>query len=219
MTSRKVFAVMAMLGLLAINSIASAGIVDPAQSWAVMNNAPGIMTVAPGGEDSFVFPNDHLITVYVNDSGGNPVEILASDIWLEEPGVVWCPGGVIADSSTYAPDPGVTTFSSTPRGGCYFEAGHDPAIDGLYDCSTITMNVIAVGNEIQSLELQINGPDFNGDGAVNPADFGMFAAQYNDFVDAWPCANFDESDPAVLPTCGVADFAIYATFHNLSECP
>ena len=38
MTSRKVFALMAALALLAINSIANAGIVDPTNSYATIAN-------------------------------------------------------------------------------------------------------------------------------------------------------------------------------------
>ena len=204
MTSRKIFAVMAALALLAISSISNAGIVDPAMSWADIGGGLGIMTIAPGGADSFVFPENHLIDVYVNDSGGNPVEILASAIWLEEPGVVWCPGGEIADSSTYAPDPGHTTFSGTPRGGVALG----------YDCSTISMNVIAVGNEIQDLALAVNSPDLNGSGGADVADFAVFGSAFN--TDNH-CANFNESTTS--PICDVADFAIFASFFNISNCP
>ncbi len=136
MTSRKIFALMAALALLAINSIANAGIVDPTLSSATIGAGPGIMTIAPGGADGLTIPNDHLINVYLLDAGSNPVEVIASDIWLYDPVVVWCAGGVIADSSTFAPDPGHTTFSGTPRGGVG---------TGLH-CSTISIDVFPVGS-------------------------------------------------------------------------
>lgn len=212
MTSRKVFTVMAALALLAINSVANAGIVDPTTSFATLMNSPAIMTVAPGGADSFVFPTDYTIDVFVNDSGGNPVEILASDIWLEDPVIVWCPGGVIADSSTFAPDPGHTTFTGTPRGG----------VDGVGgDCADIGVDVIAVGNVIEDFDgvgpnshLRINSPDLNGDGGVTAADFALFASV---FQGTFFCADYDESGGS--PSVTVADFAIFASFFNISFCP
>lgn len=203
MTSRKVLALMAALAILAINSIANAGIVDPANSSAQVATT-GIMTIAPGGADSFVIPVNHRIDVYVNDSGNNPVEIIASDIWLDDPLIVWCPGGVIADSSTFAPDPGHTTFTGTARGGVSTGA----------ECANISMNVIAVGNEIASLTLSVNSPDLNGSGSVTVADFGLFAGY---FQGNGNCANYNESVGA--PNVTVADFGIFAGFFNVSSCP
>jgi hypothetical protein len=205
MTSRKILALMAALAILAMNSIANAGIVDPANSSATVAST-GIMTIAPGGADSFVIPVDHQIDVYVNDSGNNPVEIIASDIWLDDPLVVWCAGGVIADSSTFAPDAGHTTFTGTPRGGV------EAAAAGFNECSAMSMDVIAVGNVIESLDLKANSPDMNGDGSVTVADFGLFAGSFqgND-----SCADYNESGGDVT----VADFGIFAGFFNVSDCP
>ena len=205
MTSRKVFAVMAALALLAISSIANAGIVDPAYSSATCQNSPTIMTVAPGGADGFINPVDHTIDVYLNDSGGNPVSVVASDISVSDPEIVWCAGGVIADSSTYPPDEGHTTFTGTPRGGV--------ALNAL--CGTAqTLDVIAVGNLIASFDLSVNSPDLNGDGDVTVADFGIFASVFQGDYD---CADYDESGGS--PNVTVADFAIFASFFNISSCP
>lgn len=206
MTSRKIFALMAALALLAINSIANAGIVDPANSSAVLATSPGIMTVAPGGADSFIIPNNYQIDVYLNDSGNNPVEVIATDIWVDDPVVSWCAGGVIADSSTFAPDAGHTTFTGTPRGGVFAAAA------GFNECSAISMDVIAVGNLIASLDLQANSPDLNGDGHVTVADFGLFAGS---FQGTDSCADYNESGGGVT----VADFGIFAGFFNISDCP
>jgi hypothetical protein len=203
MTSRKILALMAALAILAMNSIANAGIVDPANSSATVAST-GIMTIAPGGADSFVIPVDHQIDVYVNDSGNNPVEIIASDIWLDDPLVVWCAGGVIADSSTFAPDPGHTTFTGTPRGGVATGA----------ECANISLDVVAVGNVIASLDLSVNSPDLNGSGTVTVADFGLFAGY---FQSDGNCANYNES--AGSPNVTVADFGIFAGFFNVSNCP
>ncbi len=205
MTSRKVFAVMAALALLAISSIASAGIVDPAYSSATCVGAPGTMTVAPGGFDSFVSPVDFTIWVELLDSGSNPVSVVTSDISVSDPEIVWCAGGVLADSSTYPPDEGHTTFTGTPRGGVALNA-----VCG----SAITMDVIAVGNLIASFDLSVNSPDLNGDGNVTVADFGIFASV---FQGTYACADFDESGGS--PSVTVADFAIFASFFNISSCP
>jgi hypothetical protein len=204
MTSRKVLALMAALAILAINSIAYAGIVDPANSTATVATG-GTMTIAPGGADSFVIPNNHRIDVYVNDSGNNPVEIIASDIWADDPIVSWCDGGVIADSSTFAPDPGHTTFTGTPRGGVLATGN---------DCANISLDIIAVGNVIASLSLSANSPDLNGNGLVDIADFGLFGGYWQTSTN---CANYNES--VVAPTVDIADFGIFAGFFNVSTCP
>jgi hypothetical protein len=208
MTSRKVFALMASLALLAIASIANAGIVDPTNSYATIA-ATGIMTIAPGGADSFTIPADHRIDVYLNDSGNAPVEVIASDIWLSDPTAItsWCPGGVVADSSTFAPDPGHTTFTGTPRGGVIARVS---GVD--YDCSTISVDVVAVGNVIENLTLSFNSPDLNGNGAVTAGDFGIFGLYYNGTS---TCADFNESGGNVT----AADFGVFAGFYNNSECP
>lgn len=204
MTSRKMLALMAGLAVLAIASIANAGIVDPANSSATVATT-GTMTIAPGGADSFVIPVNHRIDVYVNDSGNNPVEVIASDIWLDDPIIVWCAGGVIADSSTFAPDPGHTTFTGTPRGGVVATGN---------DCANISIDVVAVGNVIESLSLAANSPDLNGSGTVTVADFGLFAGY---FQGNGNCANYNESVGS--PNVTVADFGIFAGFFNVSSCP
>jgi hypothetical protein len=197
---------MAALALLAINSIANAGIVDPGNSYATIENA-GTMTIAPGGADSFLVPVNRTITVYLNDSGNNPVEVIASDIWLEDPSAIseFCPGGVIADSSTFAPVPGVTTFTGTPRGGVHATGNN---------CTTISLDVVAVGNVIQNLAVDFNSPDLSGDGAVTAGDFGIFGSQAYQNPN-YPCADFNESGGDVT----VADFGIFAGFYNASACP
>jgi hypothetical protein len=171
------------------------------------------MRVAPGGADSFIFPNNYLIDVFVNDSGGNPVEIVASDIWLDNPATVPCPGGWIADSSTYSPDPGHTTFSGTPRGGV-------PAASGG-NCRGSQTDVIAVGNSIQVLDLRFVSPDLDGSGNVGLADFAVFASFYNlPCSDTAWCADLDKSDETEPSACvGLADFAVFASYYNISDCP
>jgi len=198
-----------MAALAITASLANAGVVDPANSSAVMANSPAILTIAPGGYDGLVFPVNHLIDVYVNDSANNPVEILAVDIWIEDPYVIWCPGGVIADSSTYAPDPGHTTFSSVVRGGVAGTNG--TSCEGDY------IDVIALGQVIENLDLRANSMDLNGNGSVTLADFTLFAGVYQtrNF-----CANYNESTE-VPPNANVtlADFTIFASVYNLSTCP
>lgn len=208
MTRRIVFSTLA---LLAFASVAYAGIVDPTTSFATMNNSPAVMNVAPGGAESFVFPVDHTIDVYVNDSGTNPVEIVASDIWLDNPATVPCPGGWIADSSTFAPDPGHTTFTATPRGGV--------PVGG--NCRGSQTDVVAVGNVIETLDLRFHSPDLNGDGSVTVGDFAVFAACFNQScTDSCWCADLDRSDDTFPAACvGVGDFAIFASFFNISDCP
>jgi hypothetical protein len=228
--------VFSALALLACASVANAGIVDPAQSYATVGcpdplaDPPryNIMLVAPGGADSFVFPENYQIDVFVNDSGGNPVEIVASDIYLDNDSTEPCPGGWTADSSTYAPDPGHTTFTYTPRGGVKAPADLPP-VNG---CKLSYTDVIAVGHTIQlgmpcddeepdEFELRFVSPDLNGDGHVTVADFGVFASHFNlpCTNHAW-CANLDKTQEEFPDACvRVADFGIFASFFNISDCP
>jgi hypothetical protein len=178
--------------------------VDPGNSWATMVDAPWTMTIAPGGMDGFLNPEDHTIDVYVRDGANAPVELLAEDIWLEHPDVVWCPGGVIADSSTYAPDAGHTTFTGTPHGGIAFGA----------DCSAIAMEVFAAGVSIEALPLSVNSPDIDGNLQVDIIDFCGFGDLYNCFSDCDLCLDYDESG-----TIDIADFGIFATLYHASFCP
>jgi hypothetical protein len=196
---------MAALALLAISSIANAGIVDPAFSSATCAGCPDVMIVSPGGADSFIVPDNNTIDVFLNDSGGNPVSVVNSDISVSDPEIVWCPGGVIADSSTYPPDEGHTTFTGTPRGGVAL---------GSVCGSAQSLDVIAVGNLIASLDLSVASPDLNGDGQVTVADFGIFASVFQGDYD---CADYDQFPGS--PNVTVADFAIFASSFNISACP
>jgi hypothetical protein len=204
MTRRIVFSALA---LLACASIANAGIVDPEQSWADMVGEPATLLIAPGGAESLVFPDDHTIDIYVNDSGGNPVEIVASDMYLLNDDAEPCPGGWIADSSSFAPDAGHTTMTSVLRGGVPLVA----------PC-TATTSVMAVGNEIQVLDLFFVSPDLNGDGTVGSVDFAVFASCFNQpCVGHCLCADLDKAGGS--PCVGSVDFAIFASFYNVSTCP
>jgi hypothetical protein len=187
--------------------------VDPNQSWAIMANDPAWITVSPGGFEHLTDPIDHTIDVYVNNSQGQPVELLASDIWLDGwPVVIWCPGGVIADSSTYAPDPGHTTISGELHGGVDVNA--EPG-----GCRDRYVDVVATGVTIEVLDLRIDSMDLNADGQVTVADFAHFAAFYNDSpcTGQHRCADYDEN--AVDPCVNLVDFVIFRLEYNASACP
>jgi hypothetical protein len=210
------------LALLACASVASAGIVDPLNSTAQVH--PGEPTnpyypkarvlCAPGGGDSFIFPQDHQVDVYVADSGGDPVEIVASDIWMDNADTEPCPGEWIADSSTYAPNAGHTTFTGIPRGG----------VPQTAYCRDTLTDVVAVGQVIESLWLHFVSPDLNGDLVVNSTDFAIFASCYNlpcpGASNHCYCADLNKSDEDPPGLCvGSTDFAIFASYYNNSICP
>jgi len=200
-----------VLALSAMASPAIASIPDPATSWATVANPPAVILVAPGGHDSFVYPYNHTIDVYVRDSNNLPVELIASDIWLENDAAAPCPGGWIADSSTYAPDPGHTTFTGTPRGGIMLNIG----------CRNHVTEVFVIGIPIETLDLRFVSPDLNGDGHVTLQDFGLFASCYQwHCTDQCWCADLSRSDEPYPQSCvTIADFAIFAVSYLLSDCP
>lgn len=199
--------ILTALVLFAFASVASAGIVSPEHSSATMVDEPATLLIAPGGAEGLGFPEDHTIDVYVNDASGEPVQIVTADIWLDNEDTEPCPGGWIADSSTFAPDPGHTTFSGILRGGVILPALCDSPTD-----------VVALGSTIQTLGLYFVSPDLNGDGTVGSVDFAIFASCFNlPCVGHCPCADLDKAggDPCV----GSVDFAIFASYYNLSDCP
>jgi hypothetical protein len=206
--------------MISLASLAAGDIIDPDESFAVVTN-PGGLTISPGGYDA-IGPA-HTIDVYVNDAGGNPVEILGTDIWLEHDYVVWCAGGVVADSSTFAPDAGHTTFTSTARGGV--DQGDD--VNGWNECSGISLNVVALGFVIQVLELDnqlsVNSQDLNGDGLVGSQDWAKFGRCKGPVYEDRPgcsCADYNEDYyPGLVNNVDIADQAQYASQHNSSTCP
>jgi hypothetical protein len=201
------------LALLAFASLTHAGIVDPQYSTATMLNSPAVLHVEPGGEDTFLTPVDHTISVEVRDSGENPVELVASDIWLDNDASAPCPGGWTADSSTFAPAAGFTTFTAVPRGGVMATDG------GL--CRVEQTSVVAVGQTIAILDLRFVSADLTGDGQTEVADFGAFAGYFNAPCsdNAW-CGDITKSNETEPAACvDVADFGAFAGFFNLSFCP
>jgi hypothetical protein len=214
MTSRKIFATVIALALVGFANIAAADIIDPAQSFATLAGAGGL-TVAPGGYDA-IGPA-HTIDVYLNDALGNPVEVIGTDIWIEHEYVIWCEGGVVADSSTFAPDPGHTTFTSVARGGV--DQGNDSA--GWNECSSIMLNVVALGYVIDVVDLSVNSQDLNGDGTVNTQDwakFGRCKGDANENQAGCTCADYNE-DYLTAVNVDIADQAQFASAYNLSNCP
>jgi len=216
MNSRKLFATLAALALVSFASFAVADIIDCNASFATLT-APGGVTASPGGYDA-IGPA-HTIDVYINDALGDPVEVLATDIWLQHDYVIWCGGGVVADSSTFAPDPGHTTFSSVPRGGV--DQGND--VNGWNECADIALNVVALGCVIDIVDLSVNSQDLNGDGTVNTQDwakFGRCKGDANEGQAGCSCADYNEEyfDPGTT-NVDIADQAQFASQYNLSDCP
>jgi hypothetical protein len=210
--------VLSALALLACASFADAGIVDPDNSSASIVGPVVRLRVTPGGDEGFIFPVNHQIDVVVRDSDGNPVEIVASDIWLLNVDTEPCPGGWIADSSTYAPNAGYTTFTGVPRGGVPITAY----------CRDTPTDVMAVGVSIHTFALaeglHFVSPDLNGDGTVDSVDFALFASCYNipcpGTSNHCYCADLDKSNEDPPGLCvGSVDFAIFAASYNQSDCP
>lgn len=216
MTSRKIIAAFVALALVGFANFAAADIIDPDESFAVLAQAGGL-TVSPGGYDA-IGPV-HQIDVYLNDALGNPVEVIGTDIWLEHEYVVWCEGGVVADSSTFAPDMGHTTFTSVARGGV--DQGNDTA--GWNECADIMLNVVALGYVIDVVDLSVNSQDLNGDGTVGTQDWAKFGRCKGDANEGQPgctCADYNEEyfDPGTV-NVDIADQAQFASQYNLSDCP
>jgi len=169
---------------------------NPENCYAVISD-PYPFTVAPCGGDEMPIIDAYII----GWPDPTPVEVLAQDIWMDHPSMVQCVQ-VIADSSTFAPDPGHTTISGIQRFGMEVDE----------NCSAHPFQLIVVGQVFAVIEFDINTPDLNGDGQVSVADFGLFAGNYGSYE---PCADLNESGGDVT----VADFSIFASFFNDCDCP
>jgi len=153
-------------------------------------------TIAPCGGDPMP-----VLDIILEDSGNNPIEVIGSDIWLDSPPSMldFC-WAVIADSSTFRPDPGHTTISGEIHGG----------LQSLSICAAAQVDVIAIGYVIGRFDLQVNSPDLNGDREVTVADFGLFAGR---FQTSDPCADYNEDG-----FVSVADFGLFAGWFGDCVC-
>ncbi len=108
---------------------------------------------------------DATITMTLIDCYGVPVAMFpAEDMWLEseDSGLIQCVGGAIADQDTDAN--GVTFWSEPLSAG-----GSSPE-----NCS-----ILISGNLLsESIALNFNSADINGDGFVNLVDVAMFSGMY-----------------------------------------
>lgn len=190
----RVFALILVLSLAAPLARADTNHIDPAYMHAfLLDDHP--FTIAPCGGDPMP-----VIDIILEDSGNNPIEVIASDIWLASPVDVDFCWPVVADSSTFQPDPGHTTFSGVLRGG----------LGAVDDCAAVRVDIVAIGWVIGNFDLQVNSPDLNGDQQVTVADFGLFAAR---FQTSDLCADFDESG-----FVSVADFGLFAAWFENCVC-
>ena len=185
-----------LLGLFGI--LAGAAQAQPFDPWlsTAFFDDPHSFTLAPCGADPLP-----VVEVYLYDFNGDPVQLLASDIWLQGVDLTFCGTLTFADSSTFAPDPGHTTFSGVRHGWAL----------PWRDCADLDALVVALGYTINSLPFHASSPDLNGDGAVTVSDFSLFGQRWQG-ADA--CADFNEDGMVAL-----GDFAMFAVWFNHCTCP
>ena len=119
---------------------------------------------------------DATIEVYIRNNAGQPLDgISAGDIWLDDPNLVFCTDGNLADFDTDLN--GYTEFDmAVCGGGCT----QDFALGGFLAGTPFNENPLPF--------LQFNSPDTNGDLVVDLIDLSAFAAAY--FVPATYCFDF-----------------------------
>jgi hypothetical protein len=120
---------------------------------------------------------DATIEVYLKDTNGNPIANFPfEDIWLEAPGLCFCPGLNVPDFNTDAF--GYTQFAfSLCGGGCM----HIPSLWGYVNGEPFHQNPIP--------HITVNSPDMNCSLTVDLVDVSMFAAA---FYSAYSyCADFN----------------------------
>jgi hypothetical protein len=190
----RVLTLILVLSLAAPIAQADSNDIDPMYMHAfLLDDHP--FTITPCGGDPMP-----VIDIILEDSGNNPIEVIASDIWLDSPGELDFCWAVIADSSTFSPDPGHTTISGILRGG----------LGSLADCNAVRVDVIAIGWVIGGFDLHVNSPDLTGNQQVTVADFGLFAER---FQTSDACADYDESG-----FVSVSDFGLFAGWFESCVC-
>jgi hypothetical protein len=137
-----------------------------------------VYTLPDGGGDPLraccAFGGDKIdasITLQLLDWDLTPICCFpAEDIWLESDGVVFCPGGAIADGDTDAS--GITTWRSALAGGAASQPG----------AGTRVM-VIGMALPQPDLDIRFHSPDLNGDLEVNLTDVVHFIQDYLGVLD------------------------------------
>jgi hypothetical protein len=152
--------------LLALASTARAGFLpDPSLSTATSNN--GHTYIAADGTGPSLASAGLTITVTLRDAVGVPISNFPfQDIWVgsDVPGdVVLCYQGSLADKNTDAA--GMTTISGPIVGGGSTQAGLRVYASGL-------------AIDTSPLPISVNSPDINRDLWVDIADLGPFAVDY-----------------------------------------
>jgi hypothetical protein len=163
--------------LAAGQGLAQSGIPDLShcQAWLQYDGAdtPTLMVRPDGQGSAFTeaqLPDgtevDARVFLRVLDWNDEPVEMFPrEDLWLEsrDGGLVYCPGGTIADESTDAD--GLTWWSRPLAAGGFSQA---------------LLAVLVNGDDVwvEGLRLSFNSPDINGDLAMNLPDVTLFAMDY-----------------------------------------
>jgi hypothetical protein len=191
---------------------ASAGIPDTNNSTASADNC-GRFTIAPGGGETLIeSPNDYTIFVTVLDINGDPVSTLAAtDLWLDRPGDLVNCAGTFSQADAGTDGLGQTQFTGTIYGGVSGDANNGVNCDDT-DLYVYALGIVLNGNN--PVCVAFDSPDLNGDLAVNVADFGKFAADFNCVGGCDPCHDYNEDT-----LTNVADFGIFAGYFNSSVCP
>jgi hypothetical protein len=110
---------------------------------------------------------DATIILTVLDYYGAPIVGLpAEDMWLEADGVVFCPGGAIADRDT--DEDGTTVWRRALGGGGASQPG-----------AATWVLILGVALPQSELDIRWHGPDLNADLVVDLTDVVMFAMDYD----------------------------------------
>ena len=174
MVLRKLMGIFVITLIVGAASLAMAGVPDVTQCEATTAFDGAVVMNSPDGNgrpftDARALgeadPVDATITLTVRDGAGVVIANYPSeDMWLDsvDGGVSICPGGSVADASTDVN--GMTEFQDPLRAGGWSLGGTRVLING---------NAL-----INSVNLNFNSPDVNGNLVVNVTDVQLFAEDF-----------------------------------------
>lgn len=172
--SRTLAGVLAGCLVLAMATVAGAGIPDPDNSYVTMTaGGEGLMTCPAGDANAYSY-----ITVTALNASSNPIQGIPSSNFFF----------TVAGSGSG--NVSISAFDSETdvSGQIRFQAQGDDTV--AYGSLTITVQIYTVAVNDSDL-LWCNTVDYDGDGDCDPVDFGQFSSDFGATGDTAPRSDFD----------------------------
>ncbi len=175
----------------------------PPEIWSLASAENcGRFTIAPGGgEELAEAPNDYRIHLQILDHNGEPITTLAAtDMWLDSPGIMATCDGVFSQADAGTDATGSTTFSGTIYSGLVGDANEGIDCNQTY-LYVFALGIML--NQGDPVCVSVDSPDLNGDREVTLPDFARFVSDFNGASEFDPCHDFNEDGATRIADFGI----------------